>query len=227
MFQRIWSGRVTTERSAWELLSFVDQIHLWGVTIFRDFVMRHLRSWHDFAKKCYINDVDFMVHMSLKAGRILEHGEPILRLHESCLVLPEWTKHFPDDIRLKLKERLAYHLQETWATFREVRTKEFPSLMCCAMDDCGSLHDPGYPLATTDEYIMHLREVHGADDADVTEALQAWEERPSRQPSIPLFEMTADGDLQPTREYRKRGPVYGIDNIKASKRRQVSKGSRR
>lgn len=163
---------------------------------------------------------------SYNAGRVLEDGEPIFRLHKSCLILPEWTKHLTDDVRLNLKENLAYHLQETWATFREVRTKDFPFLMSCNMDECDSLHDPGYPLATTDELIMHLREVHGADDADVTEALHAWEERHSRQPPDPLFEMAADGDLQPTREYTKRGPVDDIDNLKASKR-HVSKGSRR
>ncbi|KAH7165369.1 hypothetical protein EDB81DRAFT_917353, partial [Dactylonectria macrodidyma] len=53
VFQRVWSGRVVTERSAWELLSLVDQIHQWGVNQFRTFVTRHLKAWHEFCSECY------------------------------------------------------------------------------------------------------------------------------------------------------------------------------
>ncbi|KAM7204868.1 hypothetical protein V8F33_001457 [Rhypophila sp. PSN 637] len=53
IFQRLWSARVVTERKAWELLSLVDQIHDWGVTHFRDRVIRHLRPWHEFSDARY------------------------------------------------------------------------------------------------------------------------------------------------------------------------------
>ncbi|KAL7759383.1 hypothetical protein ACKLNR_009473 [Fusarium oxysporum f. sp. zingiberi] len=73
-FQRIWSGRVSTERRAWELLSLIDQIHLWGVTVFRDFVIRHLKPWHEFGKRCYVNDIDFTTSSSDKRIRIFDES---------------------------------------------------------------------------------------------------------------------------------------------------------
>ncbi|KAH8777841.1 hypothetical protein F5883DRAFT_696769 [Diaporthe sp. PMI_573] len=175
VFQRIWSSRVTTERRAWELLSLVDQIHLWGVTDFRDSIMRHLKPWHDFAKKCYINDIDFMEHLSTKAGRTIVDGKLNIRIHTSCTILPEWTKHFTDDARLRFKERVVYHLNEKWPTYRDVRTNEFPYFRACGVDGCGALNTPGYPLATTEDIVMHLREVHGWDDAEIAEVEHAWE----------------------------------------------------
>ncbi|KAL5607182.1 hypothetical protein FOBRF1_007679 [Fusarium oxysporum] len=73
-FQRIWSGRVSTERRAWELLSLINQIHLWGVTVFRDFVIRHLKPWHEFGKRCYVNDIDFTTSSSDKRIRIFDES---------------------------------------------------------------------------------------------------------------------------------------------------------
>ncbi|KAE8415700.1 hypothetical protein BDV36DRAFT_285156 [Aspergillus pseudocaelatus] len=48
ILQRIWSGRVVTPRKAWEFLSLVDQIHLWGVTDFRNSIINRLNDWHEF-----------------------------------------------------------------------------------------------------------------------------------------------------------------------------------
>ncbi|OJJ78665.1 uncharacterized protein ASPGLDRAFT_1198086 [Aspergillus glaucus CBS 516.65] len=74
VFQRIWSDRVVTMRKAWELLSLVDQIHLWGVTYFRSSIIQCLKQWHEFSRMCYANDVMFLIRM-LKTDRFMQDGK--------------------------------------------------------------------------------------------------------------------------------------------------------
>ncbi|KAK0743853.1 hypothetical protein B0T18DRAFT_469430 [Schizothecium vesticola] len=93
---RIWSGRVITERKAWELLSIVDQIHEWGVTAHRDFVIRHLKAWHEFGRRCYFHDASAM-HYILCDGK--DHdGRRVLRVD-----LPAWTQHLTTGARARFK----------------------------------------------------------------------------------------------------------------------------
>ena len=58
VFQRLRSGRIVNGRTAWELLSLIDQIHLWSITESRTFVLEHLRSWHTFCKENCLLDWD-------------------------------------------------------------------------------------------------------------------------------------------------------------------------
>jgi hypothetical protein len=72
VFQRIWSARIVAERKAWELLSLIDQIHLWGVTDHREFVIRYLKPWHEFVEECYARDVDqTLEHVTVDTGGTL------------------------------------------------------------------------------------------------------------------------------------------------------------
>lgn len=167
-----------TERKAWELLSLVDQIHLWGVTDFRNFVIQHLKPWHDFRKNCNINDVNFMA-TNPSAGNVAVNGAVFCKMPSSCLVLPEWTKYVPEDTRLKLQKRVTFHMWQAYNKYqRDVRAKsdEFPGIMSCQIGECGPLGSPGYPLASIEEGALHLREVHGADEAYMTRLNDSQEE---------------------------------------------------
>ncbi|SPO07514.1 uncharacterized protein DNG_10208 [Cephalotrichum gorgonifer] len=123
VFQRIWSGRVTTERRAWELLQVIDQIHVWGATDFRDFVIRHLKPWHEFGKKCYVNDVDFM-HIHPHAGPLTVDGKPACGVPGYCLELPDWTEHMTKDSRKDLERKLGTHVLNAYAKYNpETRSR--------------------------------------------------------------------------------------------------------
>lgn len=216
-----------TERKAWELLSFVDQIHLWGVTDFRDFVIRHLKPWHEFGKKCYVNNVDFMASVP-ESGMVTKDGRMTCRIPEPCIQLPEWTKYVTEDTRLKLRERALFHMQEAFARYRRdtrVKSDDFPDHISCAVGACGSLNSPGYPLASMEEAVMHFCEIHGVSDAEIPHIERAWEERDrfplSRSPfgdvitidALPRSGVTGRGN-------RIRRRKAAADDGNASKRRR-------
>ncbi|KAB8214327.1 hypothetical protein BDV33DRAFT_196216 [Aspergillus novoparasiticus] len=118
IFQRIWSGRVVTLRKAWELLSFIDQIHLWGVTDFRNTIINRLNDWHEF---------DWVKHLSEEArGKLRERV--ISYFHQACSRdLPDLTDNWPAAITcllddcgpvgtpgypIQCKEEMAAHYRE-------------------------------------------------------------------------------------------------------------------
>lgn len=171
MFQRIWSGRVTTERRAWELLQIVDQIHSWGATDFRDFVIRHLKPWHEFCKKCYVNDVDYMVFHPDAGHRTID-GQLAYAVPGECQELPRWTEHITEDARSDMKWKLARHVANAYAKYNtDVRSRgdTFDRNVSCRIGECGPVGGPGYPLAGLEEAELHLREIHGdePDEADM------------------------------------------------------------
>lgn len=182
-------------------------------------MIRHLRPWHDFVNKCYINDVIFMKclpHM----GNIIVDGERRFMMPTPCMALPEWTKHVTDDARLKFRERAVRHLFQAWTKFQGVGTKEFPYFGPCGIGDCGHLfHDPGYPLTSIEECMAHLREIHGADDSEIAKVVHNWETRSFLQLSSPQFNVDVIGEVLTQRNSRrKRGPVETVDDIKILKR---------
>jgi hypothetical protein len=216
-----------TERKAWELLSLVDQIHLWGVTDFRDFVIRHLKPWHEFCKKCYVNDVDFMAMKPEAGNRTLNDGRVVCITPTSCLVLPEWAKYVTEDTRLKLRNRAAFHMWEAYNKYRrDVRAKSdgFPDIISCQIDECGPLKGPGYPLASIEEGELHLREIHGVDDAGIAHIRGSWERAEWLRLSTLLSGVTDGCILQssgPTgRKSRKQPLEDTANNVNASKRRK-------
>jgi hypothetical protein len=98
IFQRIWSAGVVTERTAWELLSLVDQIHLWGVTDHRDFVIQHLKPWHEYAETCYARNADWTL-ADERLGRRIDPETGLDRwvLPADIAQLPAWARHLTGD----------------------------------------------------------------------------------------------------------------------------------
>lgn len=178
MFQRIWSGRVTTERKAWELLSLIDQIHLWGATDFRQFVMKHLQPWYAFAEKCYHIDAVLLLR---NPGLNLElrDGTVWCQMPSVYVDLADWAQHITDDARDKLQNKLSLHVVEACVQFRYA---ESLSIWGCSIDDCASSSISLYPIATLEEVIRHLSEIHGIGDADIAEYVQNSTSQLSNEP---------------------------------------------
>ncbi|EXM24013.1 hypothetical protein FOTG_08948 [Fusarium oxysporum f. sp. vasinfectum 25433] len=151
-FQRIWSGRVSTERRAWELLSLIDQIHLWGVTVFRDFVIRHLKPWHEFGKRCYVNDIDFTTSSSDKRIRIFDESDIF------CFKLMQVIVWKP--------EAKAIHLLPYFN---------------CIVGTCSETHLVGYPLGSLEEVHAHLYDFHGVEPGTELDLKLSAEELLSRK----------------------------------------------
>ncbi|KAJ5413912.1 hypothetical protein N7509_000539 [Penicillium cosmopolitanum] len=115
VFQRVWSGRVVTKRKAWELLSLVDQIHSWGVTEHRDFVIKHMEAWHAFGRMCYANEFEFL-------GQQLgtdwfkkwweEHSKSIILGPMASLQLAGWVESLTADAQDKLRSRSVFQFWE-------------------------------------------------------------------------------------------------------------------
>ncbi|KAG4289868.1 hypothetical protein FPRO06_04690 [Fusarium proliferatum] len=182
-FQRIWSGRVSTERKAWELLSLIDQIHLWGVTVFRDFVVRHLKPWHEFGKRCYVNDIDFTTASSDKSIRIFDESVRYW-FPRPCNELAEWTRHFPPETQLKFRDALGHFLFQANASYRpETRGKSdsFTSLFNCIVGTCSKTHLVGYPLGSLEEVHAHLYDFHGVEPGTAPDLFLSAKELLSRK----------------------------------------------
>jgi hypothetical protein len=177
VFQRIWSARAVTERKAWELLSLVDQIHLWGVTDHRDHVIRHLKPWHKFAEKCYRRDVKQMLGFVDTGGTFNpKTGLLSWAVPEFCVKLPEWSRHLTNDFSARqkhLNQRAAYQLKEAFVRYQtsaEAHTDDSTKSVIplgavdyiCAIDKGCGCH-----LKSWDAFLTHAHEVHGADDPTV------------------------------------------------------------
>ncbi|KAH8704609.1 hypothetical protein GQ44DRAFT_777889 [Phaeosphaeriaceae sp. PMI808] len=147
LFQRIWSGLISDERRAWELLSLVDQIHEWGVTTFRDYVIRHLQSWHKYCRQLWIVDAIQMRAVlgknSTTCGQFTTFG------------LPRWANGFGMDFRAELKQKAGKLLIKT---LMEVQAGE-PSITC-VVGRCG-IH--GYNLYSPEEFLKHFSSVHNGE----------------------------------------------------------------
>ncbi|KAK4038456.1 hypothetical protein C8A01DRAFT_47917 [Parachaetomium inaequale] len=184
VFQRIWSARAVTERKAWELLSLVDQIHLWGVAHHRDFVIRHLKPWHEFARRCYAHDAAWVLESVEGAGSSTDPktGKRLWRIPTGCTRLPEWTQHLTGDFSARQKhlgERAGFHMTEACQRHQsEARVRAgSPSdgdFNCVLGEGCGTIADPGYPLGCWEELVLHLREIHNKDDAYIAALQDTW-----------------------------------------------------
>src|ERR1700760_3247007 len=99
MFQRVWSGDVDIESNAFELLSLLDQIHLWSITAYRTFVIDHLRAWHAACEQNYYLEWDTIYDLgdNKKRARVLEAG--------TDLALPNWADYLSDPQKQKLQVR--------------------------------------------------------------------------------------------------------------------------
>jgi len=181
-----------TEQKAWELLSIIDQIHLWGVTDFRDFVIQHLKPWHEFGKICYVNDIGFMNYVP-EAGRPVVNDQLVYKLPRSCIRLPRWTMHFTQEACRKFEDRAAIHMKEAYINYH-TDSQAMENVWSCVIGNCGTLEDGGYPLASLEEAMMHIHNVHEEDD-DAEE---------SRMPSLPIRKKNGGDTLQESRRRQKR-----------------------
>lgn len=170
IFQRIWSARVVTERKAWELISLIDQIHLWGVTDHRDFVIQHLKPWHAFAEECYARDVENTLGYVDTSGCLDSKTESQQwTVPSMCVRLPEWTQHFTDAFSARQKhmnERAAFHVKESFVKYQsdaEARTEE-PDGISAVGHVCSIVEGCEYKLESWEDFLTHALEVHGADD---------------------------------------------------------------
>ncbi|KAH7127904.1 hypothetical protein B0J13DRAFT_564709 [Dactylonectria estremocensis] len=109
LFQRVWSDRVVTERSAWELLSLVDQIHQWGVNQFRSFVIKHLKAWHEFCSNCYGEDAELMSQLPK-----LDSGTKRFTWQIPVFTSPEWSKDLEPARRKALQQDACAYLVQTY-----------------------------------------------------------------------------------------------------------------
>lgn len=204
-FQTIWSARVVTERKAWELLSLLDQIHMWAKTDFRNFVIEHLEAWHEFAEKCYINDVAYTLQMETKLTWTRE-GRIVGKIPPSCLIPPEWARHTSRRTRRKLKKNTALFLADTYLGLvadDRVDGRRIRNAWSCNLDGCraSTAPGPGYPLTSFEEAVVHFLEIHGQTDIEilarsVDDALQgSCRDRPASEASHGASGVSDDMDL--------------------------------
>ena len=89
------------------MLFLVDQIHDWAITQFREFVLQHLKPWHEFCEENYLFDWDSVYNKGRKRKRTCE---------EDHLQLPDWVELANDSMKTKLrtlaKEVLTEALEE-------------------------------------------------------------------------------------------------------------------
>ncbi|KAI9695513.1 MAG: hypothetical protein M1836_006430 [Candelina mexicana] len=97
-FRKIWSGAITNERGAWELIYLIDRIQHYARNHFRDFVMYHLDNWHDYCSENYMFDWDSDD----------ESGSTRKRKHElvagDTVRLPRWCEALGDAAKEKVKQ---------------------------------------------------------------------------------------------------------------------------
>lgn len=88
-----------TEQKAWELLSLIDQIHIWGVTEHRDLVIDLLKEWHDYCWETYTEIAEvfrYWPDISKGSDGRVHWQFPIHRL-------PSWVEHLKPSRREKIQ----------------------------------------------------------------------------------------------------------------------------
>jgi hypothetical protein len=153
VFQRVWSARVTNERAAWELLSLVDQIHMWAITEFRTFVTEHLKPWHKFCEDNYLYDWKsaYDVKPELKQMRTYTDSED--------LPLPSWVQLLNGPVQRKVQARAKRSLAEALEKHRRRKGKgrcKTDTHLVCYVDECSISRE----IYTRSAWFDHLRELH-------------------------------------------------------------------
>jgi hypothetical protein len=169
VFQKIWSGRVIDERTAWELLSLIDQIHLWAITEFRTFVLEHLKPWHKFCEENYLLDWDSVYDLGSQLKR--------KRNCEEDLLLPAWINHLTEPnwqkLQLRAKESLAKALKEDRLRKGKGKCTEEPGWVCM-MDDCARSQDTSF--GTGEAFLDHIAGFHRTPERDLIQIKRCLDE---------------------------------------------------
>lgn len=162
VFQRIWSGRVTNEKKAWELLSLLDQIHLWAITEFRTFIIDHLEPWHKFCDENYLLDWD----------SVYDSGQQRKR-KRTCddrrdFPLPSWTNHLSATNRQKVKVRATKSLLKVQTEQRLRKGKstcQNENYIDCTVGECSGHQETRF--GSEEAWLDHLRFDHGYPERDL------------------------------------------------------------
>lgn len=130
--------------------------------------MLHLQPWYAFAENCYYIDA-IIFHSSLGLNFEVRDGKIWYNMIEVYAELPQWVQHITEDARVKLRLKLSDHVVAACVQFRH---GEFRNVWVCDKADCASSSISLYPIATLEEVIKHLSEIHGLDDAEIAEHIQ-------------------------------------------------------
>jgi hypothetical protein len=152
---------------AWELLSYVDQIHVWGVTCFRNFVIQHLKSWHAYGEECYENDAVSMGALR-HTGRTVK--DAITPFQGILLPLPKWTSYFTEEAKKKFKAISFAHRGEAFTRYWGRLSRPFSAFQYCGIDECY----PGIHLTSKKMALEHFRDVHGMDSDELVLYERCW-----------------------------------------------------
>ncbi|KAK4222882.1 hypothetical protein QBC38DRAFT_518197 [Podospora fimiseda] len=118
LFQRIWSGRISTERKAWELLSIIDQIHEWlrtaregcqwaedySVPAYAQFAGWHLPDWTEHFSG------EALEKLKRTAGRLMT--EAFRRFRGEIMGPVEPMVCVGDHCRVRSREEVVNHFKE-------------------------------------------------------------------------------------------------------------------
>jgi hypothetical protein len=119
----------------------VDQIHLWGVTTFRRYVIRHLEAWHRVSRLVWTEDASILRFTLGKDFVVFE--------------MPQWVQNFGDDFKNAMNQKAGKLL--TKICLEEQPGEPF---VRCLVGRCGTENYPGYALFSPEEHLRHYAKVH-------------------------------------------------------------------
>jgi hypothetical protein len=125
----------------------VDQIHEWGVTTFRRYVIRHLHAWHSFGRAVWANDASAL---RFTLGKDFATCG-ITRAFEA----PAWAQSFGADFKATLQKKSAKLLTKIC-----IEEQPGEAFFRCELGRCGTENYPGYALFSPEEAIRHYAKVH-------------------------------------------------------------------
>lgn len=125
----------------------MDQIHEWGVTTFRRYVIRHLQAWHSFGRKVWAYDASIL---RFTLGKdFATCGMTV------AFEAPGWAESFGADFKVALQEKSSELL--TKICIEEQPGEPF---FRCLVGRCGTENYPGYALFSPEDAIRHHAKVH-------------------------------------------------------------------
>jgi hypothetical protein len=186
---------VINERTAWELLTLIDQIHLWAITEFRSFILDHLRPWHNFCEKNYLLDWDSIYDLGPKRKRNISDTEDLL--------MPSWVNLLnytsQQKMQIKAKVSLAKALIERQQQTGKGKGVDFRNWHCVVDERCRLEVNEVFSPA---EFQEHLRNSHGYEENDIAGIQKCLEE--FELESLKNYDTESVGDSEPGPSKRAR-----------------------
>lgn len=141
-----------------ELLTLIDQIHLWAKTDHRTFVIEHLRPWHEACDK------NFLLEWKSRYD-IEEHLKEERQLNENQdLNVPSWVSRFGEAFQRNIQLRASKTLIGALVTHSRIKGKgkavptedeKDEGVFHCAVDGCTSI------IRFSCAWLDHLETTHG------------------------------------------------------------------